>query len=264
MSCPGCPVPDVLSRMSCPRCSVRLSCPGCPVPAILSRLSCPGYLVPAILSRLSCPGYPVRLSCPSCPIPAVLSRLSCPSSPVAVAAVLSCCHDLTALSTLDLSGRLVWTDLSRLFYPSFSVPDVQSRLVLSYCPPWSSCPSSPILVVLSSLSCSGRPVLSVLSWLYYPDFFCGCPVSAVLSKFSYPSCPALLLLFPYDTYSCPQLSCPCCLVVAVLPWLACSLCSVQADLSRLTCQAALSLLNCPGRPVPVVRPQVSCTDSIVI
>jgi hypothetical protein len=96
---PSCPVPDVLSKTSCPDSSVLswLSCPSCPpAPAAPPRphwplLSWHHCHVLAVLWSLSYPGSPVqaicradlsRLSCPSCPFPDVLSQLSCPSGPV--------------------------------------------------------------------------------------------------------------------------------------------------------------------------------------
>ncbi len=73
LSCPGCPVINVMSL---------LSCSGRSVLSVLSKMTCPGCIVPAVLSRLSDPGCPVLavpsgLSCAGCPVPGVLSCLSC-------------------------------------------------------------------------------------------------------------------------------------------------------------------------------------------
>ncbi len=69
-----------------------------------------------------------------------------------------------------------------------------------------SCPCSralkPVLAVLSSQSCLGRPGLAVLSWQSLLFFFLsvlavlfsGCPFLAVLSRLSCPGCPALAVL----------------------------------------------------------------------
>jgi hypothetical protein len=99
LSFPSYPVPDVLSKTSCPDSSVLswLSCPSCPpASAALPRphwplLSWHHCHVLAVLSSLYFPRSPVqtvcraylsRLSCPGCPFPDVLSQLSCPSVPV--------------------------------------------------------------------------------------------------------------------------------------------------------------------------------------
>jgi hypothetical protein len=130
----------------------------------------------------------------------------------------------------NLSVRLVKTDQSRLCCPSRLVLDVLSRL---------SCHGRlktvllpPVLSVLSLLSSSGRPVLSFLSQLYYPDcplwlFFSGCPVPPILSQLSC-TVLAFLSLLSCAQHSCLRLSCPpvqslllCCHVLAVLSFPTC-------------------------------------------
>jgi hypothetical protein len=110
LSCPSCPVPDVLSKTSCPDSSV-LS--GCPVLAVfLFQLPCQATLATALLTPLSCPGCPVisvisRLTCPGClsgwPVETVQSRMSFLGCPVlAVLSKWSCprCHVPNVLSLL--------------------------------------------------------------------------------------------------------------------------------------------------------------------
>jgi hypothetical protein len=72
VSCPWCPVPVVLSWLSCPRYLLdvlSLICLGCPIPDVMSRVSCSGCPVLGVLSWVSCPG---------CPVPDVLFQVSCP------------------------------------------------------------------------------------------------------------------------------------------------------------------------------------------
>jgi hypothetical protein len=150
-----------------------------------------------------------------------------------------------AVLLLALLAVLFW-----LYCPRCPVPVVW--LSFSVCPP---CPGCPFPAVLTRLACpgypvpgvlflfcpcpcSGRPVFSIMSRLYYPDcpmaalprlFFRG-PVPAVLSKMScsavpplrsFPSCPAQTFFSP------ALLSCLCCHVRIVH-----------------------SYLFIPGRPVP--------------
>jgi hypothetical protein len=156
----GRPVPTVPSRlfsldcpMSIPDCSLLaglclLSCPGFPLPAVLSRLSFSGCLVLTVHFWLSCPDRRVpdalsRLFCPGCPALAGLSRLSCPGCPVsAVLAVLCDCSFLAVLSWMSCTGYLV--PLS--------------------CPSWLSCPGFPVPTRLSFLGFSIPAVLSRLSY----------------------------------------------------------------------------------------------------
>jgi hypothetical protein len=109
-SCPHCPVEADLSGMTCQAELYRLSCSGCPVPVVVSRIWCP--------VRLNCHGYPAKvvlsqLSCPCCHVLVVLSslsfswlyypdcslRLSCPVCSVR----LSIVADLSRLSCTTIS-----------------------------------------------------------------------------------------------------------------------------------------------------------------
>jgi hypothetical protein len=153
LTCPGCPIPDVLSQMSNPDCSVTvvlflvvllmLLCLTVP-----SSLSCYGSTIPAVFSDCS-----ARLSCP-----AVLSQPSCPSC-------------LASPVQTDLPGRPFQTHLFRLSCPSCHTPDVMSYLVVIHqmsCPECTLiCPASwavcSVRTTLSKLSCSGFPFLSFLS-----------------------------------------------------------------------------------------------------
>ncbi len=156
----------------------------------------------------------------------------------------------------DLSGRAVQTDLSRVSYHSWSIPYVYARLsVWLFCQKLSS-PSSPVLVALSLLSCSDRPGLYLITWLYYPDllFWLACPSCPVPL-----SCTRIAAQIIFSSFSC--FYCP---VIAVMSWLSCPFCSVGADLSRLICHATLYRLTCPGCPVPFVIPQMPCPSYTVI
>ncbi len=124
--CPGCPVADVLSQMSCRRCPVadvlsQMSCRRCPVADVLLQMSCRRCPVADVLSQMFCPG---------CLITTVLPQLSCLGCPVA--AVLSY-HTLAILSSLSCHGfpflTVLSSWLSRLFSPAYPVPaPVLSRL----------------------------------------------------------------------------------------------------------------------------------------
>ncbi len=57
-----------------------LSCPSCPVPDVLSKTA---YRDLSVLSQLSCPTYPpTPLTCPGSPVISVLSRLTASRLPV--------------------------------------------------------------------------------------------------------------------------------------------------------------------------------------
>ncbi len=185
MSCPGSPVISVITRLTClAACRAnlsRLSCPDCPVLDVLSQLACPSGPVPDVLFQLALWSIQVTLSyldvlskisslkCRGCSIPVVLSSLSCP-----------CCHILAVLPLLA-----ILTVLSRpsfwLSCPSFSV--------------WLSCPGCLVPAVLSRLSCPGGLVPAVLSKLFCPAALSqpshpGCSVPAALSQQSCSCCSA--------------------------------------------------------------------------
>ncbi len=118
-TCPGFPVPVVVSQISCPCCPAhnlvpsRLSC-RYPVFVVISWQSCPLCIVQVHLARLTCQADLSGLSCPSVPVPlsylnypatAVPSRLSCPGCPV-------CYHVLTVYSLAFLPSSLIPTFLS--------------------------------------------------------------------------------------------------------------------------------------------------------
>jgi hypothetical protein len=102
----------------------------------------------SVLSWLSCPGWPSRPTC----LPPDLSPLSCPH----YAAVFS------------RSGRRVTVVLSQLHCPSCHS--------LASCPLASVGPTWP--VDLSRLSCPSYPVIALLSWMWCHS----CPVSIVRSQ----------------------------------------------------------------------------------
>jgi hypothetical protein len=164
MSCFECPVPNVLSEWSYPRCPLStarvvpsrlsypgwLSCPSCPVLAVIfwpfCFVSSLYSTIPSVFSDFPVPAFLFWLSCPSCLVPAVLPQLSYTSCPIpAVLSSLSC----PGLPRMTCPRCPMSTDLPWLSHPL-------------------SCPSCPVLVVLSC------PVLAVLSLL-------SCLVPAVLS-----------------------------------------------------------------------------------
>ncbi len=134
MPCPSCNVFAVMFSLSCyraPAVLCWLSCSGCPVLAVLFWLSCAGCPVLAVLCWLSCPATLIlsQMSCPCCHVMAIiLSSLSCPSW----------------LDPVDLSGRLVQTDLFLLSCPIFSVlavkPSLSCQVYKVYILSWLSCP----------------------------------------------------------------------------------------------------------------------------
>jgi hypothetical protein len=149
-----------------------------------------------------------------------------------------------------------------------------------------SLPGSPVISVLSRLTCLGhlsdQPVETLLLRLSCPDcparLSCpGCPVPAVLSGWSCPrcplsrsfcfSCPVLAVMFwpfslcflswPYYPVCLLRLSCPGCPVPKILSRLSCLSCPIPAFLSQLSCSgcpvpAVLFRLSCSGCPIPAV------------
>ncbi len=223
LSCPGFPVPVVLSKWSCPRCprstsivvsstfpilallsmlscfghSASVAYPGCTIPTVSSDFSVPLLLsdIPAlaVLSWLSFPWCPApavllpavlsQLSCSSCPVPTVLSQLSSSSS---TAQIPLSTVLLTLLSCLD-------NVLSSPLCP------VQVHPILDNLSGW------PVMLTChADLSC--WPVQTDLSWLYCPSG----PVPDVLCQLTCHGCPI-------------PLSCPSCNVRAVLFWQSCPL-----------------------------------------
>jgi hypothetical protein len=122
----------------------RLTCHGCPVLMVLSRMSYPDFharVVPFLFHLLLCSGRLVFSSCliPSCLIPNCLAQavqswlycLSCPVPSSLFPAVLlqNSCPKLTFARCLVLAGNS--------------------------CP---SCPDCPVQAELSRLTCSGCPI----------------------------------------------------------------------------------------------------------
>jgi hypothetical protein len=114
----------------------------------LKMLYCPGHPVLSVLSRMPCQAN-FRLTCLRCTVPFFLSQLSCQGCPaVVVTSWLPC---LASLFLLSCSGPPVLSFLSQLYYPA--------------CPLWLLYPRCLFFMtaVLSLLSCSDCPTLSVLS-----------------------------------------------------------------------------------------------------
>ncbi len=148
--------------------------PGCPVPVVLSQLSCPSCPVLDVWSQLSCQCSPAtvvpsRLPCFSWTVLAIRFWQSCPLS------FLSCPYLLTVFS-----GCFV---LFLLACPGFSV----SAVLLQYFCYQLSYPCCPVLTAMAwpcgppcIIHCPGFTILTVLS---------GCPARrfgpAVLSGLSY-------------------------------------------------------------------------------
>ncbi len=231
--CPGRPVLSVLSRgtgrlvqpnlprLSCPSCLVlsQISGPSCPAPAVLPRLSCLGCPASAVLQQLTCqvdlskltfPGFPAPLShllsCPRCPVLSVLSWLSCHDSrvPVVTFQLSSCCHFQAALfsfpACLSHPNFLLWLScpgcLIRCPFPAF-FPSWPFLAASCHAPPI-LVPISFVLAVLSLLSCSPYPILSVLVWMSSPVWFwSGCPLLCVLSRLT----PAVLSHLSRDVHT---------------------------------------------------------------
>ncbi len=126
--CTRCRVPAVLSLLSCPNCPVYLSCV-----SVLSRMPCP---VHALAFRPTCP----RLS-----LPTVLSPLY---PALGVLSWLSC-HAISQVILSCLSSHSYPVCAVMLWPSSPLCPAVMLQL---------SCPSCPVLAVLSQLS------WAVLTW----------------------------------------------------------------------------------------------------
>ncbi len=190
---------------------------------------------------------------------------------VALLPLLSCPNCLV-LSGLSFSGwqvrstfkdRQVLAILSWLSRPECLAMAVLKRLShLGY----------PVPAVTSLLSCSCRPIISFLSWLYYLTVISGCPSwlsdPAFLSCLSSPRCPvpAVLLQQYFHQLSCRRcpvfgimssVSCPCILTCKGWPVRpTCPDCLVPGFLSRLF---PFSQLASQGCTVPAVLSQLSCS-----
>jgi hypothetical protein len=145
----------------------------------LPTLACPGRAVLSVLfqsvleSDLSCPtcfGCSFLVVCPVPDVPFQMSGQGCSAA-------------------VFLSGCPMPAVLSLLSCPCCPVPAFLFQLPR----PGNLFHSSP-----DAPSCSGRPALCFLSWLYIPSVCSGCPVPAVLARLS-----------------CPGLSCPWCPVPAI-------------------------------------------------
>ncbi len=140
--------------------------------------------------------------------------------------------------THPLGSALYYNDDVNNFGPEQSCPRCTVPTTLSWLLFSSVCP---VTAALSSLSCSGRAVLSFLSWLNYlrlftPAVLSDCPFQTVLSRIICPSfpIPAVLSIFLV------QLSCPC----------------IPIPSSFVT--SVLSLLSCSDRPVLSRPPYIRC------
>ncbi len=131
---PRCPIPKILSPLSCQACTVlaRLSFVSCPASttwstALLTLLSCLCCPVLAVLYRLTCLGWPFRLTCPRFSVLPVLSQISSPSYlSTVVPSRLSCprCPILAVMfwPSCPLFPILYYPDcLLRLSFPYFTL-----------------------------------------------------------------------------------------------------------------------------------------------
>ncbi len=214
MSCPGCPVPVVLSRLCCLILDVlsKISFLRCHALAVLSSVSNLGCPDPTILCCCLVLTFLSRLSYLDCPVPPLLS-LALLFPPVLC---LLSCSKLSALSLTVLAG--IFRHRCPHSCLSLRCPVPVDQYQPSY-------PSCHLLAVLSSLFSPGWPV---------PSVFCYRLLLAVLSQLSYTSCilPALLSCFNHPilswlicSSSCPVLavlSCPRCRISTVLHWLSCA------------------------------------------
>jgi hypothetical protein len=124
LTCPNSPVLTILPRLFCPGCLATVvlflfSGPDCPVPDILSLLSCSVHLLSEPFqtnpSRLSCRAVLSRLSGPCFPVKTVLPKLSCFGYP----AQLCCLVMFAPFSPLcSVKAELFRPNLSRLTCPS--------------------------------------------------------------------------------------------------------------------------------------------------
>jgi hypothetical protein len=192
MSCPRCPVHDVLSKTACPDSSVlsRLSClnyalvpaalprPHGPPPdtTLMSWQSCHLSPFQAHLSRLpACMSQLSSLNRRSYSIPVVLSLLSCP-----------CCHILAVLPLFPILAVLSCVSF-RLSCPGWFFPAVLLNLSYASCPAQLSCPGCIVTAALSQLSCSSCSAHTSLSTALLMPLSCpGSPVFIVLSRLTHP------------------------------------------------------------------------------
>jgi hypothetical protein len=225
--------------LSCPDCTIPTILSGCPVPVVLSQLSCPSYPIPSALSLASCPGRPVlsvlfRLTFPELASQADLSNLTCPSSPVLVVMPQMSCPGCTVtltrpsfpipavLSFLPCSGYPVLSFLSWLYHPDYPlqlscpvnalcVSAFLSRLLCHSCLVRTVLPQITFTfpTVTSILSCSDRPILSVLYCISRPGY----SVPDSLSHITCPGCPVLAVFLGFYT-ACPVLPGLGCLYIA--------------------------------------------------
>jgi hypothetical protein len=212
------------------------------------------------MSWLSCPRGPVKLTCPilpfltfqavqkqlywsGCPVLTILSRLSCFSC---LTSNLSCsfCPVQTDLSSQpvqptcqsDLLDRPVQIDMCKMSHPGCPVRALSLL----------SCTGCPVLCILSSLTCHTN-----LSRLICPGCpvplsqstsCCRCSVPTVLSWLSCHEFP-----IPVDLL---QLSCPCCHVLAALSSFPSPVCPILKVFSSCLVQTFLSQLSFPRCPTP--------------
>ncbi len=211
ITCPFCFVLTVPPRSPIPAVLTRLSCNGCPTKACLPQF-CVQMSCLVILFWPSCPlchvqaetGWPVRMdlsgwTCPDGPDQTFLSRMTCPSCTVMAALPqlsCQCCHVLSrpVLSLLYCPDCPIWEScpgslacaalafLSKLPCPSPIVPSAPVTAVGLCCHVLTilSCPGCQChaLTVLSQLSRTSCPALSVLFWL-------------ALTVLTVPVCPEL-------------------------------------------------------------------------
>jgi hypothetical protein len=203
----------VLSQKSCPIYPVLTVRHGCPATVVPSWLHCPIFVSWDLLSCVSCPGV---LLLPSL---AVLSRFSCYSllSQHSCPPALLClrCPVLAVMSRQSCDLCLLQADLSRLTchclvpvaMSQMPCPDFPVMVLLPLFALPGSCPSCPVLVVFSSLSCF-CPLFSVLAVFFSPQLpslavLSRCLIPAVWSKLSDPSFRVPTILYQH---SCPHLS----------------------------------------------------------
>ncbi len=141
----------------------------------------------------------------------MITLLCCPS-----------CHVLNALFWLFFPFCSVQANLRLSCRSSF--PNYETTILSRFDLSCVSCQSGSVLVVLTQLSCSGHPILSVLSRLY----ICTCwPVETELSQLYSPSFPVPVVMHRMRCQICPatvflprcpfQLSCPVAFVLSSCP-----------------------------------------------
>ncbi len=147
-SCHLCPFQAHLSRLP-----LGPTCWDCPVPNVLSRMSCPSCPVQVVLSKMSRPGCPLSTGTVVPSWLPYLSWMSCPRYLLSTAVdVLPGCLVLVVLSLLPYSDHS-----ASVSYPGCTIPSVFLTFLSQF-----SCPRFPVLAVLSRLSCPGYPVQAVL------------------------------------------------------------------------------------------------------